>query len=69
VEPLMPNQHKNKLIGWNPDDPTLRPWVEGQAEQRGVTLKAICDEALAEYRQRKEGETCAGDMALGVAQS
>ena len=48
----MPNQHKTPLLGWHPSDPTLKPWVKGEAERLGVTVREFLDEALAEKRQR-----------------
>lgn len=50
----MPNQHKNALIGWNPSDPTLKPWVESEASRRGITRKDLLDEMAAEYREKHE---------------
>lgn len=52
----MPNQHKTKLLGWNPTDPTLGPWVRAEAERRGITLRAVLDEMATEYRARHDGE-------------
>lgn len=53
----MPNQHRTKYIGWHPSDPTLQPWVDGEAERRGVTRRELLDEALSEYRARQESGT------------
>jgi hypothetical protein len=50
----MPNQHKNPSIGWNSADSTLKPWVEAEAERRGITKRELLDEALAEYRKKAE---------------
>lgn len=50
----MPNQHKNALIGWNPSDPTLKPWVESEASRRGITRKDLLDEMAAEYREKHD---------------
>jgi hypothetical protein len=47
----MPNQHKNALLGWNPADPTLKPWVKAEAERRGMTIRELLDEALGAYRK------------------
>jgi len=46
----MPNQHKNPSISWHSDDPTLKPWLENEASQRGVTLREYLDEVLAAHR-------------------
>jgi hypothetical protein len=54
---LMPNQHKTKSVNWHPSDPTLRPWLEAEAEGRRRTLREILDEALSEYRQRRAALT------------
>ena len=32
---LMPSQHKNPPVSWHPADPTLKPWIEAEASQRG----------------------------------
>ena len=45
----MPNQHKNPMLGWRPPA-ELSAWARAEAERRGVPLKVILDEALAEYR-------------------
>jgi hypothetical protein len=50
----MPNQHKTPLIGWNPSDPTLKPWIESEASRRGITRKEVLDEMAAEYREKHE---------------
>jgi len=50
----MPNRHKNPTISWHSADPTLKPWVKAEAERRGITDKALLDEALAEYRTARE---------------
>jgi len=50
----MPNAHKNPSINWHSDDPTAKPWVTAEAGRRGITEKALLDEALAEYRARCE---------------
>ena len=55
----MANQHKNKMIGFNPDDGTLKPWYEERAAELGVTAKSEYEKALSEHRQRVEGEPCA----------
>ena len=50
----MPNQHKHPGITWHSADGTLRPWIEDEADRRGITRKALLDEALSEYRERAE---------------
>jgi len=50
----MPNQHKNPMIAFHPDDPTLKPWVEATAEAEDTSLKAVAERALSEYRARAE---------------
>jgi hypothetical protein len=49
----MPNQHKTKTIGWNPSDPTLKPWIEQEAARLGITRRQLLDEALAEFRAHR----------------
>jgi hypothetical protein len=49
----MPSQHKNPELGWRPPS-ELSAWVRAEAARRGVTLKTILDEALAEYRERRD---------------
>jgi hypothetical protein len=48
----VPNKHKTATIGWNPGDPTLKPWIEAEAGRRGITRKALLDEALSMYREQ-----------------
>ena len=50
----MPNQHKHPGITWHPADGTLKPWIEAEADRRGITLKAVLDEMASEYRERIE---------------
>jgi hypothetical protein len=51
----MPSQHKNPHgIFWRPGDPTLKPWIENEASERGVTLREYLDEVLAVHRARAE---------------
>ena len=50
----MPNQHKNPTIGWNSADSTLKPWIEAEAERRGITRRELLDEMAAEYREKAE---------------
>jgi hypothetical protein len=38
------------LIGWHSVDPSLKPWVLAEAGRRGITVRELLDEALAEYR-------------------
>jgi hypothetical protein len=47
----MPNQHKNPMLGWRPPA-ELSAWARAEAKRRGVDLKVILDEALAEYRAK-----------------
>lgn len=49
----MPNQHKTKLLGWHPASAEDAAWVRAEAERRGVNLKVVLDEMLAEYRERR----------------
>jgi hypothetical protein len=49
----MPNVHKNPMLGWRPPA-GLSAWARAEAQRRGVDLKVILDEALAEYRARRE---------------
>ena len=46
----MTGKNKTPLIGWHSADPTLKPWVEAEAQRRGVPAREILDEALSEYR-------------------
>jgi hypothetical protein len=39
------------LIGWHSADPTLKPWIQEEAERRGITVRELLDEALAAYRE------------------
>jgi hypothetical protein len=48
----VPNKHKTATIGWNPGDPTLKPWIEAESGRRGITRKALLDEALSMYREQ-----------------
>lgn len=50
----MPSQHKNPGISWHSSDPTLKPWIEAEAERRGTTKREVLDEMAAEYRERVE---------------
>ena len=50
----MPNQHKHPGITWHSADPDMKPWIEAEAERRGITQKALLDEALSGYRERAE---------------
>lgn len=56
----MANQHKNPMLGWHPPA-GLSAWVRAEAERRDVPLKVILDEALAEYRARREAADQGGD--------
>jgi hypothetical protein len=48
----MPNQHKNPSISWHPSDPDLKPRIEAEAAQRGITLRELLDEVLAGWFAR-----------------
>lgn len=56
----MPNQHKTALLGWHPSSAEDAAWVRTEAERRGVDLKVVLDEMLAEYcaerRTGREGD-------------
>lgn len=56
----MSSQHKTKLLGWHPSDPTLKPWVKAEAGRRGVPQREILDEALAAYRTVVEANDALG---------
>jgi len=43
-------RNKTPLIGWHSADPSLKPWIEAESERRGITIRELLDEALAEYR-------------------
>jgi hypothetical protein len=51
----MPNQHKTPMLACHPDDPAVGDWARAEAKRRGVPLKVIIEEALAEKRQREQG--------------
>lgn len=44
--------HKTDSVSWHPKDPTLKPWIEDEADSRGTTKSEILDEALSEYREK-----------------
>ena len=48
----MPSQHKTKVIGWHPEDPTLKEWVKDRAARTGVTIREYLDGVLAEHREK-----------------
>ena len=50
----MTGKNATPLIGWHSTDPTLKPWIVAEAERRGITVRELLDEALAEYRVRAE---------------
>ena len=50
----MPGQNRTKLIGWHPEDPTLKEWITDQAAQAGVTIREYLDRLLAKERKRVE---------------
>lgn len=52
----MPNQHKTKLLGWNPTSAEDAAWIRAEAKRLGVGLKVLLDQALREFRARREGE-------------
>jgi hypothetical protein len=52
----MPNQHKTPMLGWHPESAELAKWARAEAKRRGVPLKVILDEALAEYRTKHDTE-------------
>jgi hypothetical protein len=53
----MTGKNKTPLIGWHSADPTLKPWVEAEAQRRGVPAREVLDEALSEYRASRETTT------------
>lgn len=53
----MPNAHKNPLISWHSQDPSLKPWIENEASKQGVSLREYLDEVLACHRAARETET------------
>jgi len=50
----MTGKNATPLIGWHSADPTLKPWLEAEAERRGITQRELLDEALEEYREHVE---------------
>jgi hypothetical protein len=49
----MTGKNATPLIGWHSVDPSLKPWVLAEVERRGITVRELLDEALAEYRARR----------------
>jgi hypothetical protein len=52
----MTGKNKTPLIGWHSADPTLKPWVKAEAGRRGIKERELLDEALSEYRDKREKE-------------
>jgi hypothetical protein len=50
----VPNKHKTLTISWHSADPSLKPWIEQEAERYGITRRELLDKALAEFRARRE---------------
>jgi hypothetical protein len=50
----MVGKNATPLIGWHSADPTMKPWIEQEAQRRGITRRELLDEALAEYRKQHE---------------
>ncbi len=48
----MPGQHKTKLLGWHPSSAEDAAWVRAEAARRGVKLRELLDQMLAEFRAR-----------------
>ena len=46
----MPNKHSTDLVGWHAAD-GIKAWIKAEAERRGVTQKAILDEALTAHME------------------
>lgn len=57
----MPNQHKTPMLGWHPPA-ELSAWARAEAERRGVPLKVILNEALAEYRANVTGQAAQSEQ-------
>lgn len=53
----MANQHKNKLIGFNPDSPTLKERVEALAVRLGLTRKQVLETAVTEYLDKHDPDS------------
>lgn len=49
----MPDKHKTPTIVWHSADPTLKPWIQHEAERLGITVRELLDKALAEFRARR----------------
>ena len=60
----MPGQNATPLIGWHSADPTLKLWIQDEAAQRGITVRELLDEALAEYRAAASLASCAHPTLL-----
>ena len=50
----MVGKNATPLIGWHSADRTLKPWIESEAERRGMTMRELLDEMASEYRERVE---------------
>jgi len=50
----MPSKHKTPLLGWHPTSAEDASWVREEAKRRGVNLKVVLDEMLADYRKRND---------------
>jgi hypothetical protein len=48
----MTGKNATPLIGWHSTDPTLKPWIQAEAASRGITVRELLDQVLAEYRDR-----------------
>ena len=47
-------QERHPPHGWHSADPTLKPWIESEAERREMTMRELLDEMAAEYRENTE---------------
>jgi hypothetical protein len=63
---LMPQGvHKTPTIGWHSADPSLKPWVQDEAERRGITIRELLDEVVGAYRKRRETATAPSSTHTG----
>ena len=47
----MTGKNKTPLIGWHSADPTLKPWIEAEAQRRGQTVREFLDKVLGRVRR------------------
>jgi hypothetical protein len=45
----MVGKNATPLIGWHSADPAMKPRIEAEAAQRGITLRELLDKVLADW--------------------